>query len=240
MTPSAAILLCGGSSRRMQDNSIDKTLLPLADRPAFLHSLLAFRDSGCIQQAVIVVRDEEQRATIAAAIEQAELGEVQVDYTLGGLERQDSVFNGLSALPLWIEYAFIHDCARPLVLPAHIRELHAAAIADKAAVLAHRVHDTIKKVPATRRTLRSRDLKDVPRASLWAMETPQVFERELITDAYRRLRYEGVSVTDDVAAARRQGVKVTLVENRDPNFKLTIPADVDVIDFLLRRRDEQN
>lgn len=236
MTPSAAILLCGGSSRRMQNNAIDKVLVDLDGLPAFLHSVLAFRDSECVQMGVIIVRDEAQQAEVAQHLEGIPLADFQIHYATGGLERQDSVFNGLAALPLWIEYAFIHDCARPLIRPAQIRELYEAVLQDKAAVLAHRVHDTIKKVPATRRTLRSRDLKDVPRASLWAMETPQVFERELITDAYRRLRYDGVSVTDDVAAARRQGIKVTLVENREPNPKLTVSADIAMADFLLKHR----
>ncbi len=68
------------------------------------------------------------------------------------------------------------------------------------------------------------------------METPQAFDRELILDAYRRIRYDRVQITDDTAAAHREGHRITLVENHDPNPKLTRPADLPWIEFLLEQR----
>ncbi len=212
----------------------DKVLTPLGGKPLFLHSLNAFRESGIVDQVVITYRDAEQRAGLERALEEHSRDGLQIHWAIGGKERQDSVFNALTELSLLVEYVFIHDCARPFLRSEILRELHDAVLHDKAAVLCHRVADTIKKASATRRTRRKRILKDVPRASLWAMETPQAFDRELITDAYRRLRFEGVSVTDDTAAVSRQGHPVTLVENSHPNPKLTVPSDLPYLEFLLK------
>lgn len=233
---SAALFLCAGSSTRMSGRVGDKILAHLAGRPVVSYSMEAFRKSGMVDCVVVVHRDDEQRQFLEIAFNQCDTSGIEILWSQGGKERQDSVFNGLAEIPLDRDYAFIHDCARPLITPDLIRRLHAAVLEDKAAVLAHRVTDTIKKVSATRRTTRCRTLRDVPRSSLWAMETPQVFERELILDAYRRIRYDRNSVTDDTAAATLMGHKVTLIENTEPNPKLTVPADLEIIEYLLSRR----
>lgn len=235
--PNAAIFLCAGSGNRMRGTVEDKVLVPLAGQPVLCHSLNAFRESGVISQIVIVYRDDEQKGHIEAVLDAADTTGLSFLWASGGKERQDSVFNGLSELSLLIDHVFIHDCARPMIRAEFIRALHETVVTDKAAVLARRVTDTIKRVRATRRTLRQRELRDVPRSSLWAMETPQAFERELITDAYRRIRFDGVSVTDDTAAVSREGHLVTIVENPHPNPKLTTPADLLYLEFLLRSRE---
>lgn len=234
----AAIFLCAGSGTRMRGQVDDKVLTPLAGKPTIIHSLDAFRESGVIQSIVFAYRDEEQLNDLKQAIDDADTTGLDFHWVMGGKERQDSVFNALLELSLLVEYVFIHDCARPVVRAEVVCELHQAVMEDKAAVLAHRVSDTIKKAGGTKRTRRSRMLKDVPRASLWAMETPQAFERELITDAYRRLRFAGASVTDDTAAVARQNHGVTLVENLYPNPKLTVPADLPYLEFLLSQKNQ--
>jgi len=231
----AAILLCAGSGTRMRGRVADKVLAPLAGRPVFWHSLKAFVDSGLITHAVIVFRDNQQRIALEDIIAESDTGGIEFAWSTGGKERQDSVFNGLTEASLLVDYVFIHDCARPMVRPDNIRELHRAVIEDKAAVLAHRVADTIKRAAGSQRSLTHRRLKDVPRSNLWAMETPQVFYRELIMDCYRRLRFDNESVTDDTAAVSREGHSVTLVENPWPNPKLTTPADLPYLEFLLQQ-----
>jgi len=234
--PNAAIFLCAGSGNRMRGTVDDKVLVPLGGQPVLCHSLNAFRESGAVSQIVIVYRDEEQKSHIQAGLDCADTTGLEFLWSTGGKERQDSVFNGLSELSLLVDNVFIHDCARPMVRAESIRALCDAVTRDKAAVLAHRVADTIKKVRATRKTLSLRELRDVPRSSLWAMETPQAFDRELITAAYRRIRFDGGSVTDDTAAVARQGHRVTLVENPHPNPKLTTPADLPYLELLLASR----
>lgn len=236
--PNAAIFLCAGSGTRMQNQVEDKVLALLGGKPAILHSLDAFRASGVIRHIVIAYRDDAQRAVLERTLADADTSDLEFFWSRGGKERQDSVFNALTEISLLVEYAFIHDCARPAIHHQAIKALHQAVVADKAAVLAHRVSDTIKKATASRHNLRKRMLRDVPRTNLWAMETPQAFERELITEAYRRLRFEGISVTDDTAAISHRGLPVTLVENPFPNPKLTVPADLPYLEFLISQRQD--
>lgn len=232
--PNAAIMLCAGKGKRMRGTVTDKILTPVAGLPLLCHSVNAFLQADVVDQFTFVYRDDEQRVEIAEAINECELQNKKIEWVSGGGERQDSVFNALAGLSLLIDYVFIHDCARPLIKPENLKELRSKVEQDKAAVLAHRVSDTIKKANNTKTQTRLRTLKDVPRANLWAMETPQAFERELITDAYRRIRFDSDFVTDDTAAASREGHKVTLVENNSPNPKLTTPADLAYIEFLLQ------
>lgn len=231
----AVIFLCGGSGTRMRGRVADKVLAPLGGQTVFRHSVQAFAASGLIGQAVVVYRDEEQRTALAAELDAVDHG-WDLEWAPGGKERQDSVFNGLAAASLLVDYVFIHDCARPMIRPETLHALHKAVIADGAAVLARRVSDTIKRAAGSMKNPRARRLKDVPRSNLWAMETPQVFHREAILEAYRRLRFDNESVTDDTAAYSREGHRVTLVENPHPNPKLTTPADLPYLEFLLQQK----
>ena len=138
----------------------------------------------------------------------------------GGKERQDSVSAALAALPGDIGHVFIHDCARPLIRPEQLVALHKIVRRSRAVVLAHRVTDTIKeKRPGGR-------LRTVDRSRLWAMETPQVFSRDLIERAYAQVSSRRIKVTDDAAAVEALGHPVELLENPHPNPKLTSPQDL--------------
>ena len=121
------------------------------------------------------------------------------------------------------------------VHPLRVEEL-AETDDDRAAVLAHRVTDTIKQVPPRAGAkLRRLKLKDLNRETLWAMETPQAFARELIVKAYEKVRAKKARVTDDIAAAALLGHPATLVENPCPNPKLTHPEDFAWAELLLGR-----
>ncbi len=145
----------------------------------------------------------------------------------GGRDRQDSVAAALAALPSDIAYVFIHDCARPLIRPEQLVALHKIVRRKQAVVLAHRVTDSIKK------ERRNGRLRNVDRSRLWAMETPQVFARDLIERAYEKVAKRGLTVTDDAAAVELLGHPVALLENTHPNPKLTHPGDLAFLEFLL-------
>ena len=135
----------------------------------------------------------------------------------------------LAALPSDIQHVFIHDCARPLVRPEQLVALHKIVRQEQAVVLAHRVTDTIKE---------HRDdghLRTLNRPRLWAMETPQVFSRDLICRAYARVMARGLHITDDAQAVEQLGHPIALLENTQPNTKLTSPADLAHLEFLLTR-----
>ena len=223
MSRTAAILLAAGSSSRMRGAVADKVLAPLAGRPVFAYSAAAFMQSAIADLYVVVYRDQRQMMELSAY---APTPSVLVR---GGRERQDSVMHALAALPADIEHVFIHDCARPLIRPEQLVALHKIVRREHAVVLAHRVTDTIKKHREDAR------LRTLDRARLWAMETPQVFARSLIARAYERVRKRELHITDDAQAVEELDHPIALLENTHPNPKLTTPADLAYLEFLLSR-----
>jgi 2-C-methyl-D-erythritol 4-phosphate cytidylyltransferase len=223
----AAILLAAGSGSRMQGAVADKVLAPLAGRPVFAHSAAAFMQSAIADLYVVVYRDQRQMMELSAY---APTPSVLVH---GGRERQDSVMHALAALPADIEHVFIHDCARPLIRPEQLVALHKIVRQEHAVVLAHRVTDTIKEHRDDAR------LRTLDRARLWAMETPQVFSRELIARAYARVADRKLHITDDAQAVEQLGHSIALLENAHPNPKLTTPSDLAYLEFLLTRENRE-
>lgn len=207
----------------MQGAVPDKVLAPLAGRPVFAHSAAAFMQSAVADLYVVVYRDQRQMMELSAY---SPTPSVLVH---GGRERQHSVMNALAALPADIEHVFIHDCARPLIRAEQLVALHKIVRREHAVVLAHRVTDTVKEHRNDAR------LRTLDRARLWAMETPQVFSRALIARAYARVAARGLHITDDAQAVEQLGHAIALLENSHPNPKLTTPADLDYLEFLLQR-----
>jgi 2-C-methyl-D-erythritol 4-phosphate cytidylyltransferase len=229
MSRTAAILLAAGQGRRMQGVVPDKILAPLGGRPVFAHSAAAFAESGVADFYVVVCRDWRQSLELSCYAPTPTL------FVAGGPERQDSVANALAELPEDVRHVFIHDCARPLIRPPQLAALLKAVRRHGAVVLAHRVTDTIKQVPAAagaRAPVRVRAVT-LDRSRLWAMETPQVFARDLIVRAYARVQRRGLRVTDDAQAVELAGHRVTFLENPYPNPKLTAPADLAFAEGLL-------
>jgi 2-C-methyl-D-erythritol 4-phosphate cytidylyltransferase len=231
MSRTAAILLAAGSGRRMQGAVEDKVLAPLAGRPVFAYSGASFLESGVADLYVVVYRDLRQMLALSASAPTPSM------LIRGGRARQDSVMQALAVLPGDIAYVFVHDCARPLVRPEQLIALHAAVRKKDAVVLAHRVTDTIKESSPGNALHRFRTLD---RSRLWAMETPQVFARDLIVRAYARVAARGLHVTDDAGAVELLGHPVAIIENTHPNPKITTPADMAYMEFLMSdRRPEE-
>lgn len=226
MSRTAAILLAAGNGRRMDGSVADKVLTPLAGRPVFAYSAAAFIESGVADYYVIVYRDQRQMTALSAY---APTPSVMVK---GGRERQDSVMNALAVLPDDIEHVFIHDCARPLIQPVQLVGLHKIVRKEGAVVLAHRITDSVKRHQS------GGLLRTLDREKLWAMETPQVFDRKLIVKAYQRVAAKKRTVTDDAAAVEPLKHPVALLENTQPNPKLTTPADIAWLEFLLQNSGE--
>lgn len=221
MSRTAAILLAAGAGSRMQGAVNDKVLASLAGRPVFGHSAGAFMQSAIADLYIVVYRDQRQMLELSA------LAPTPSVLVRGGRERQHSVTNALAALPADIEYVFIHDCARPMIRPEQLVALHKIVRREGAVVLAHRVTDTIKEHRDDAR------LRTLDRSRLWAMETPQVFARDLIVRAYDRVQARGRHVTDDAQAVEQLGQPIALLENSLPNPKITTPADLEYLEFLL-------
>ncbi|MDR0353573.1 MAG: 2-C-methyl-D-erythritol 4-phosphate cytidylyltransferase [Opitutaceae bacterium] len=220
MSRTAAILLAAGSGKRMQGVVYDKVLAPLGGHPLFARSVAAFMASGVADYYVITTRDQRQLTGLSAYAPTPSV------FIRGGRTRRDSVAAALEALPADIAHVFIHDCARPFIRPEQLVALHKIVRREHAVVLARRVADTIKQHADTGL------LKTLDRSRLWAMETPQVFDRDLITRAYARVMTRGVAITDDAAAVELLAHPVALLENPHPNPKLTTPADLSYFEFI--------
>ena len=224
MSRIAVILLAAGTGTRMQGAVTDKILEPLGGRPVFAHSVAAFQRSGVADYYAIVHRDAAQLHELMC------YAPTPAIFVQGGKERQDSVTNAIEALPPGIDYVFIHDCARPFVQAEQLIALLKIVRRENAVVLAHRVTDTIKEHRGEGM------LRTLDRKTLWAMETPQVFAYDLIARAYAKVHEKELLVTDDAGAIELLGQPVALLENTQPNPKLTTPADLPYFEFLLSRQ----
>ena len=221
MSRTAAILLAAGRSRRMDGAVPDKVLASLAGKPVFAHSAATFYRSGVIDTFIVTYRDQQQMVELSAYAPTPTL------FVPGGNERQDSVVAALAELPDDVGYVFVHDCARPMVRVEQLVALHKIVRREDAVVLAHRVTDTIKEHRGEGR------LRTLDRKHLWAMETPQVFSRKLICRAYAAVAARKLTITDDAAAVELLKHPIALLDNPYPNPKLTTPADLAYLEFLL-------
>jgi 2-C-methyl-D-erythritol 4-phosphate cytidylyltransferase len=218
-----AIIVAAGSSRRM---GFDKLASPLGGVPVLRRSVEAFLAADSIA-AVVLVGPEERWALLAGMDFPKPVTRVD-----GGAERQDSVARGLAALDPACRCVAVHDGARPLVSPDDIDRCVAAAIEHRAAALARRVAETMKRSDAGGFCEEA-----VSRENLWCMETPQVFEVSLLREAYAAVTARGLVVTDEVSAVQAIGARVKFVESRHPNLKITTPADLALAEALIRSGD---
>ena len=221
-----AIIVAAGDSRRM---GFDKLFATIAGRPVIAHTIQAFERAGCVGGIIVVAR-EDRLAEIKKIVCDEKLKKVRSIIT-GGEHRQDSVRAGLDHLEATARYVAIHDAARPLITAEQIERVFEQCQTHGAAALAEPINDTIKRVDVDFVVAAS-----VDRHQLYAMQTPQIFERGLIEDAYRAVYAGNVSVTDEVSAVERLGSKVVLVLNEDFNFKITYPRDLALAEFVLKQR----
>ena len=221
-----AILVAAGDSRRM---GFDKMFATIAGRPVIAHTIHAFERAGCVGGIIVVAR-EDRTAEIKKIVRDEKLKKVRSIIT-GGKHRQDSVRAGLDHLEATARYVAIHDAARPLITTGQIERVFEQCRIHAAASLVEPISDTLKYADAEFFVTGS-----VDRHQLYAMQTPQVFERRLIEDAYRAVYAENASVTDEVSAVERLGRKVVLVPNKDLNFKITYPRDLALSEFVLTQR----
>lgn len=216
-----AVIVAAGSASRM--GGIDKVMAALGGEPMIARTVRAFQQCGAIADIVIVTRPDLIRPISALC---ARMDKVRM-VVAGGQSRQESVALGLNALPKGVELAAVHDGARPLVTDAVIDRTVRAANSYGAAAPAVPVKDTIKVV-------RGGLVTDTPdRASLQAVQTPQVFDFDLLRGALKKAAEDAAAVTDDCSAVERLGMAVKIVEGDERNLKVTTPMDLKIAEMLL-------
>ena len=204
----------------------DKMFLDIAGLPLLGHTWRRFDLFSEADEIILVTRDDAR----PLLEDLAKRIDAQKPWQLvaGGAERQDSVWNGVNATATGSEIVVIQDGARPCPPLAATQLAVATAREMGAAVLARRVLDTIKRGDG-----QAQVVETVDRENLWAVQTPQVFRREIILAALAKVRDEGLSITDDTAACEALGQAVKLIECDTPNPKATTPADLPYIESLL-------
>ena len=216
-----AVIVAAGSASRM--GGIDKVMAPLGGEPMIARTVRAFQNCDAIAKIVVVTRQD----LILPITQLTRDMDKVVAVVCGGSSRQESVQLGLNALPERIQLAAIHDGARPLVGWQLIDRVVRAANTYNAAAPAIPVKDTIKVV-------KGRVVDHTPdRAALFAVQTPQVFDFDLLRGALKKAELDGAAVTDDCSAVERMGMAVKIVDGEERNLKVTTPLDLKIAQLLL-------
>jgi 2-C-methyl-D-erythritol 4-phosphate cytidylyltransferase len=216
----SAIIVAAGSSRRMGFN---KLLAPLAGLPVLERTLHAFAECEAVDEIIIVCGDE-----ISEAMTDWDALPKVVAVVPGGAERHDSVWAGLLRVAETSQIVAVHDGGRPLITSQQIERCITVARERHAAASARPITETLKRCDETGRIVDS-----IERTGAWIMETPQVFRRELLVEAYEHVLREKLLVTDEVSAVQALGHDVYVVDNPEPNLKITYPADLALAERLL-------
>lgn len=223
-----AVIVAAGKGTRMGPG-IDKLFLDVCGRPIIAHTWAAFDSCPEINHIVLVIRldlqPEFEKLARSCAFSKP------FSFAPGGAERQHSVWNGLLNVPSQTDIVAIQDGARPCTTHRIISDCIAAARETGASVAAQRVTDTLKEVGQNNLIARHLD-----RSKLWAVQTPQVFKKQIISRALEQALQQNVAITDDTAACEFIGQPVKLVESTTPNPKATSPADLPYIELLLKSR----
>lgn len=220
-----AVIVAAGSASRM--GGIDKVMAELGGEPLIRRTVRAFQNCDAIREIVIVTRPD-----LILPINSLCAGMDKVHAVVaGGSSRQESVHLGLNALSKQVKLAAIHDGARPLVSYEVIDRVVRAADYFGAAAPAIPVKDTIKVV-------KGGVVAATPdRARLRAVQTPQVFDFDLLRGAHQKAKADGAEVTDDCAAVERMGMTVKIVEGDERNLKVTTPLDLKIAEMLLEEME---
>lgn len=225
-----AIIVAAGIGTRM-GAGVDKLFLEVAGRPVVAHTWQRFNDAPCIDEIILVIRDGMQSAFVELATQYKFTKPHR--FVIGGAERQDSVWNGLSSLSPAAKLVAIQDGARPCTTQQLINATLDAAHETGAAVAAQLITDTVKETDDGKIISRN-----VDRSRLRAVQTPQTFRVDVIRRALAEVRARNLHVTDDTAACELIGQPVRLVTSTAPNPKVTTPADLPYIKLLLSQMAE--
>ena len=220
----SAVIVAAGS--RMQGT--DKIMANLAWEPVICHTVRTFDNCFGIKEIVIVTR-QDLIPQISELCHRYSFSKVAA-IVPGGNSRLESVLNGLAHISSDSTHAAIHDGARPLVSCEVIERTLQKAVQTGAAAPAVPVKDTVKAAQAGIVT------KTLKRSELFAVQTPQIFDRDLLMGALHKAQQEQWDITDDCSAVEMLGMSVHLVAGSEDNIKITTPADLTVAEALLQRK----
>lgn len=216
-----AVIVAAGTASRM--GGIDKVMASVGGEPMIVHTVRAFQNCDAIRQIIVVTRQDLIVPIMDLCHEFSKVQAVMV----GGNTRQESVEIGLGALSSDMKLVAVQDGARPLITGQVIDRTVRAAHTYGAAAPAVPVKDTIKVAQGGLIT------ETPDRSTLRAVQTPQVFDVDLLRGALKKAKEDAVAVTDDCSAVERMGMSVKIVEGDERNIKVTTPMDLKIAEILL-------
>ena len=219
------VVVAAGNSERMGN---DKMLIELSGKPVIVRTLEALEKSDYCDEVILVTR-EDKLESMAALVKEYNLGKV-AKVVAGGLTRSESCLAGVCAAKKNAKLIAIHDGARPFISEKLIKNCVFGAVEKKAAVPGIKINDTIK---ATESGI---ICGDIDRDATVRIQTPQIFDADLIKGALSYVVSKNIAVTDDSSAVECLGVKAKVVEGDPDNIKLTTPRDVQLAEMILSQR----
>jgi 2-C-methyl-D-erythritol 4-phosphate cytidylyltransferase len=223
----SVIIAAAGKSRRFGDDNFKKPFARLEDRAVWLHSVEKFLNRPDVAQVILVIAREDHEDFMSRfAPNIAILG---IDVVHGGSERADSVEKGLAKVASASRFVAIHDAARPCIDDEDIDKVFAAARKSGAAILATPIDATIKEVSSDQKISAT-----VPRSGKWLAQTPQVFEKQKLIDAFAKRG--SFQPTDESELVERSGQPVQVVSGSPLNLKITTRRDMKLAAAILKSR----
>lgn len=219
-----AVIVGAGTASRM--GGIDKVMAPLGGEPMIVRTVRAFQESDVIREIVIVTREDLLTTVMGLC---ASFDKVRA-VVVGGADRQASVQAGLNALSKRVRLVAVHDGARPLISWQVIDRTVRAANTYGASAPAIPVKDTVKVVKG------GVVVHTPDRSTLRAVQTPQVFDLDLLRGALKKAMQDSASITDDCSAVENMGMSVKIVEGDERNIKVTTPMDLKIAQLLLEEQ----
>lgn len=225
----SAVILAAGSSQRM---GADKIMMELGGMPVIARTMLAFQNCASISEIVVVTRRDaiEHVADIAGEYGISKIRRV----ICGGKNRARSALAGVMQCSPDAKLIAIHDGARPFVTPTLIERTVKDAAQKRASAPAVRATDTVRVLDAEGRVISSPD-----RANVALMQTPQVFDADIIKGALTSAVEKDTDITDDCSAVEAMGFKISIIDGERDNIKLTTENDLCVAEHIIARRGEE-
>ncbi len=222
----SVIMPAAGLSLRMGAN-VRKPFIMIGEKPIFFYTLEKFCELERVKEIIFVVNERDRSTVIEKWSDELKAYKVTKIVT-GGKRRQDSISNGLSHLDSDTEIILIHDAVRPLVKKDEIEAVIKSTEEKGAAIVASPMKLTVKKVNSSLEII-----KTVPRHDLWMAQTPQGFKRDLIVNAYDKVKETNEEFTDDAEVVEKAGYTVGIVSGSDDNIKITTREDLKLAELLL-------
>lgn len=223
-----AIVPSAGTGERIQ-HRLKKLYISLLGQPILAHTLKVLNSVSAINQIIVPVYPGEENFCEKEVVKKMSLT-TEVKIVAGGETRQESVRKALEFLPGSCDIVLIHDSARPLISRSMIEDSIEATKTKRATAMGVPVKDTITIVSKDDQTI----AKTLARDSLYLIQTPQTFERDLIVNAHQIALHDGFKGTDDASLVERLGIPVTVITGSYTNIKITTKEDLLSAEAIMR------